>query len=73
MAISKKQQELDEMKWIKSEEIGTDACGTFDFCVKCDKALENPCEKAYKKFHAKAPAKRAAAKPKTTAKKEAKV
>lgn len=53
MAITKKQQQLDIMKWKKSEELGADACGTFDFCIKCDKSLENPCDKAYRKFHEK--------------------
>lgn len=52
MALTKKQQQLDLMKWKKSEELGADACGTFDFCEKCDKTLENPCDKAYRKFHA---------------------
>ena len=51
MALTKKQQQLDVMKWKKSEELGADACGTFDFCAMCDKALENPCDKAYRKFH----------------------
>ena len=52
MAITKKQQQLDVMKWKKSEELGADACGTFDFCEMCDKTLENPCDKAYHKYHA---------------------
>ncbi len=59
MAITKKQQELDLIKWQKSEEIGADACGTFDYCAKCDKSLENPCDKAYKAFNAKPAAKKA--------------
>ncbi len=50
MAITKKQQELDIIKWQKSEEIGADACGTFDYCAFCDKALANPCDKAFKKM-----------------------
>ena len=53
MAITKKQHELDVTKWLKSEEIGMDACGTFDFCVKCDKTKANPCDKAYKLFNKK--------------------
>ena len=61
MALTKKQQELDEMKWKKSEELGADACGTFDFCEKCDKTLENPCDKAYRKYHASKKAEKAAA------------
>ena len=72
MAITKRQKELDLIKWNKSIEIGADACGTFDYCVKCNKDLENPCDKAFKKFNAKpktekAPAKKPAAK-KTTKK-----
>ena len=63
MAITKRQKELDLVKWLKSEEIGQDACGSFDYCACCNKALENPCDKAYLKFNKK-PAK------KTTATKE---
>lgn len=51
MAITKKQMELDKIKWEKSEKEGKDACGTFDFCEKCDKSKENPCDKAYKAFN----------------------
>lgn len=57
MAITKKQKELDLRKWYKSEKLGADACGTFDYCVKCDKNKENPCGKAYRAFHSK-PAKK---------------
>jgi hypothetical protein len=46
-----KQRELDDIKWKASEAAGRDLCGEFDFCVKCDKSLENACEKAYNKFH----------------------
>ena len=60
MAITKKQKELDELKWLKSEELGQDACGTFDYCAACDKTLENPCDKAYRKTHAKPKVKKAA-------------
>ncbi len=58
MAVSKKQQELDLLKWKKSEELGTDACGSFDYCAKCDKEKENPCEKAYNAFNKKPAAKK---------------
>ena len=53
MAITKMQQKLDLRKWYKSEKLGTDACGTFDYCAKCDKEKENPCGKAYSAFHSK--------------------
>ena len=62
MALSKKQQELDLLKWKKSEEIGADACGTFDYCAKCDKTKENPCDKAYTAFNKKPTAKKTATK-----------
>ena len=57
MAITKKQKELDVIKWEKSIAMGVDACGTFDYCVACDKALENPCDKAFTKFNKKPAAK----------------
>lgn len=53
MAITKKQKELDEIKWLKSEKQGADACGSFDYCAMCDKEKENPCDKAYKAFNKK--------------------
>lgn len=53
MALTKKQKELDVIKWNISCEQGKDACGTFDYCEKCNKNLENPCDKAYKKFNGK--------------------
>ncbi len=68
MAITKKQMELDKIKWEKSVEIGADACGSFDYCIKCDKNNENPCDKAYKSFNKKPATKKAPAK-KTNAKK----
>ncbi len=68
MAITKKQSELDIIKWNKSVELGYDACGSFDYCAKCDKAVENPCDKAYAQFNKKPAAKKAVAKP--AAKKE---
>lgn len=75
MALTKKQMELDKIKWEISESMGVDACGSFEFCPLCNKDLENPCDKAYKKFHAKdkkAVTKKATAKKpaKKTAKKE---
>ena len=62
MALTKKQKELDIIKWEKSIALGKDACGTFDYCVKCDKSLENPCDKAFKKFNLKPAAKKSAKK-----------
>lgn len=72
MEISKKQKELDDIKWQKSVEMGADACGTFDYCAHCDKNLNNPCEQAFDKLNTpakKAVAKKATTKKTTTAKK----
>lgn len=46
MAISEKQKELDLIKWEKSQLLGNDACGSFNYCVHCNKNIENPCENA---------------------------
>lgn len=57
MSISKKQDELDEIKWKIGQELGFDPCGTFAYCKYCDKDKENPCENAlnsYKKKNVKA-------------------
>jgi len=51
MAITERQKELDMVKWEKSQLLGLDACGTFDYCKHCDKALENPCDSAYSKLN----------------------
>ena len=53
MKLTKKQQEIDVMKWEKSQQIGADACGSFDFCVCCDKTKENPCDNAFSAFNKK--------------------
>ena len=65
MALTKKQQELDVIKWNKSVEMGADACGTFDYCAKCDMTKENPCDKAYKAFNKKPAVKKQVAATKT--------
>ena len=69
--LTKKQKELDVIKWEKSVEMGADACGTFEYCVKCDKSLENPCDKAYKAFNGKPAAKKTASRGRKSAKSEA--
>jgi|GEM_PF-2372440 len=42
-----KQTELDVKKWLDSERAGIDTCGSYEYCAKCDKSLENPCASAY--------------------------
>ena len=50
--LTKKQQELDEKKWHDSQKAGYDTCSTYDYCQKCDKSMENPCENAVKASNA---------------------
>ena len=46
-----KQSELDVKKWLDSERAGIDTCGSYEYCTKCDKSLENPCASAYAATH----------------------
>lgn len=48
--MDKKQKEIDIKKWLESEEINKDLCGSYPFCKYCDKSLEDPCSHAYKKM-----------------------
>jgi hypothetical protein len=51
--LSAKQKKFDEQKWLDSEKVGFDTCGTYKFCGKCDKSLENPCVIAKAKHNKK--------------------
>jgi hypothetical protein len=51
--LSAKQKKFDEQKWLDSEKLGFDTCGTYKFCSKCDKSVENPCENAKAKHSKK--------------------
>ena len=51
--LSKTQKKIDEQKWLDSEKLGCDTCGTYKFCNKCDKSLENPCATAKAKLNKK--------------------
>ncbi len=72
MALTKKQMELDKMKWEISESLGVDMCGSFEFCPLCNKGVENPCDKAYKKFKRQNSAKKEVAVTKTAKTKKSK-
>ncbi|MDE6210637.1 MAG: hypothetical protein K2O31_04635 [Clostridia bacterium] len=63
--LTKKQQEMDIKKWNDSQKAGYDTCGTYDFCSKCDKSLENPCDKAVKASKTSKPAAKKSATKKT--------
>lgn len=50
--LQDKQGELDIIKWADSEVSG-DTCGTYDYCVRCDKQSDYPCARAFYAFNAK--------------------
>lgn len=37
------QQKIDYNKWLESEKLHKNMCGSYDFCHYCDKSLTNPC------------------------------
>lgn len=45
--LQMKQEYLETIKWIESKEKDTDTCGSYDFCVKCDKTKDYPCARAF--------------------------
>ena len=44
------QQELDKQKYIESEKAETDLCGTYPYCIVCNKKNKYPCSTAYLRF-----------------------
>lgn len=40
------QKKIDYDKWIESEKLHKDLCGSYDFCKYCNKSLANPCANA---------------------------
>ncbi len=53
MDLRTQQTEFDNKKWYDSVLAGDDRCGTYDFCVKCDKTEKYPCAKAMHRFTSK--------------------
>lgn len=50
MDYSKKQQELDLIKWVDSETKNYDTCGQYSYCKSCNKSEAYPCAYAYEKY-----------------------
>ena len=53
MDLKSQQTEFDNKKWYDSVLSGDDRCGSYDFCVKCNKEDEYPCAKAMQRFQKK--------------------
>ncbi len=50
MDYSKKQAELDLVKWLDSETKNYDTCGEYTYCKNCNKECAYPCAYAYETF-----------------------
>ena len=46
MDFRQQQAIFDDVKWYDSIVAGEDRCGTYDFCVECDKGQTYPCARA---------------------------
>lgn len=44
------QEKLDVMKWNESVQGGADKCGTYNYCIVCNKEEEYPCAKAKRRI-----------------------
>lgn len=44
--LNELQRNFDIEKWLASERVGKDLCGTWDFCVGCDKEPPTPCARS---------------------------
>ena len=52
MDYSKKQKELDVIKWVDSEFKNYDTCGEYCYCCNCNKSEAYPCAYAFEKYNA---------------------
>ena len=50
MDFKTQQQEFDNVKWYDSIVEGTDKCGTYVFCGRCNKAEKYPCARAKERY-----------------------
>ena len=50
MDYSKRQEELDVIKWVDSETKNYDTCGEYEYCSNCNKNEAYPCAYAYEKY-----------------------
>lgn len=47
------QEELDKVKYLESEQVGKDTCGSYFYCGYCNKRNKYPCASAFKKCYKK--------------------
>ena len=50
MDYSKRQEELDLIKWVDSETKNYDTCGEYEYCNNCNKNEAYPCAYAYERY-----------------------
>ena len=46
MYLKERQRVFDDIKWYDSVSADNDKCGSYVFCVKCDKDRKYPCARA---------------------------
>ena len=51
MNLKNRQKEFDEVKWYDSILAGEDRCGSYEFCIKCNKKEKYPCARAEYKYN----------------------
>ena len=50
MNYKREQDKFDVTKWFDSILAGQDRCGSYEFCVKCNKANKYPCARAQRHY-----------------------
>ena len=50
MTLKEEQRKFDDIKWFESIAAGEDKCGSYAFCVNCNKSLTYPCARAARRF-----------------------
>ena len=50
MNLEKQQLQFDDAKWYESIQIGSDTCGSYEFCGSCRKDEPYPCARAARRY-----------------------
>ena len=50
MTLKEEQRRFDDLKWYESIEVGEDKCGSYAFCMDCNKDLTYPCARAARRY-----------------------
>ncbi|MBQ7879209.1 MAG: hypothetical protein IJ317_01035 [Clostridia bacterium] len=50
MDLENQQRKFDDVKWYDSIQIGSDKCGSYEFCRSCRKDEPYPCARAARRY-----------------------